>query len=595
MALVGYQPAPEGGYTFQRDDGSSAYLYGPEAESLRGWIDQTRPADMREARNWNPALAASFADPTNVPPQAPRSAPDVGPNMSVPPAPAPAMSMAPQGAPIPAPTPVSVPAPRTIGPTRVQSPGDVDSLPILGGGAEAAEQPSRGELLKQGLQQLAISAATKGHYVPGRAAVDPAKLAAEGVAVPVRETVQEQIAETPEEHAARLEHEKVRAAQYEEQISAYKAATAESTAALEEQRAQALTDQEKAQQEIAAGLARKKAIEDEYDRVFAAAQKERDAAASDRVDPNRLFRGDKGTVAAIGSAIAVGLGAFGASLGRSPNYAQQIVTAAIDRDVDAQRDQIARRGQAAQNTITEIQRRYGLSIDEASSFVKEAQLRYAASRAQQWTARIGGAEVQQRAAPFIVDMMAKADKEQAAQAILYKGRKTTESAVVQPQKATAGYYTGPTLKDVSEGVNTVATAEKAFKDSSGKQGKLSARLGAQEATNESALEDLQNFMKNDPGGVVAPDVTGIPRTDARIRLDAAAKAIAGKVVVGSNGSISQDELHGIVKDLTDPRESVRKQSAIRLHEALRTARNAIERQRGNNIEGSSTPTEGAEQ
>jgi len=411
------------------------------------------------------------------------------------------------------PPPAANVAPQPAGLPRIAGPGDVADLPVVGGNDATDQEALRSQGIKQGLQQLAISA-VRPQYHPGRAAIDPHKLAAEGVPVAVQETVQDQIAETPEDKAARLEHEKLRAAQYEEQISAYKASAAASTAAFEEQRAQALSDQETAQAQITAGLERKKAIEDDYNRMLAATQKERDAAMSAKVDPNRLFHGNGGAANAIASAIAVGLGAFGSSLARSPNYAQQIVQAAIDRDVDSQRDQINRKGQAAQNAVSEVQRKYGLSLDEAASFVKEQQLRYSAARMQMQAAKMGGAEVQQKAAPAIAAMMAQADKEQAQQALSYKGRKATQYAVIQPQAATAGYFSGPTGKDVAQASHTVAEQEKAFPGTGGKtEGEVVpglARSATAVDTGLRALPELQDLsQKAGFTGQVIDKVTGL--------------------------------------------------------------------------------------
>jgi hypothetical protein len=55
--------------------------------------------------------------------------------------------------------------------------------------------------------------------------------------------------------------------------------------------------------------------------------------AAQNLDPNRLFSGPKKWL----SAIALGLGAYGASLARTPNFAQQIIDQAIARDIDAQK------------------------------------------------------------------------------------------------------------------------------------------------------------------------------------------------------------------------------------------------------------------
>jgi hypothetical protein len=443
-------------------------------------------------------------------------------------------------------------------------------------------------MLKESLQQNVIAAGLRPVYHPGRAAVDPHALAANAVPVATSEVVQGGVQETPEEKAAREQEDKLRASQRDEQISKFQAATEEMRAGYEEQRSQALTAQEKALSDERDQLARRKAIEDEYATVSAKAQREFDAATSASVDPNRIFRGDKGAAAAIGSALAVGLGAFGGALSHSPNYAQQIVSAAIDRDVAAQQDQIARRGAAAQNTLAAIHRKYGLSLDESASFLKEAQLRYAAATGQRIAARIGGADALQKAAAFTLDVLGKADKLAAARAEEFKGRKTTQYAMVQPQAATAGYYSEPTAKELRETAASAGALEKDFRLPGGANaGKLSARLGATQAINRSAQEDLLTLEKADPGGWIQPDNIAWT-SDARIQLDASAKAVAAKVLAGNGEPVTEENLHQITQQLTAKNPDVRKKAREYVKKGLETADKYIEQQRGNVVGGDSS-------
>lgn len=60
-------------------------------------------------------------------------------------------------------------------------------------------------------------------------------------------------------------------------------------------------------------------------------------AANDKIDPDRIWHGDGGVARHVAAAVGVALGAFGASLGHSPNAALQIVNSAVDRDIDAQK------------------------------------------------------------------------------------------------------------------------------------------------------------------------------------------------------------------------------------------------------------------
>lgn len=113
------------------------------------------------------------------------------------------------------------------------------------------------------------------------------------------------------------------------------------------------------------------------------AEDRRQAAEADysasRVDPNRMFAGDTGTLRAIGAALAQAAGAFGAALSGTPNFAAQIVQAAIDRDVQAQRDEIRVKGDTADNALRDLMAR-GMKLDEATNALRGMQTQYAAQQ-----------------------------------------------------------------------------------------------------------------------------------------------------------------------------------------------------------------------
>lgn len=583
MAIVDYSPPPPGspGYVFHDDSGKSAYLFGPEAEGLKSWIDQSKPPDARTAYDPSAPFGSVAAVP-DAPPAPVASVPDVPPNMS----PAPAMSMAP-------PTPalaMSVPAaavpppmaPRPVPAVPVSSaiapPGPVESLPMLGGG-EGGAPMTRDEAIRQTYNAAVINAATRGSYVPGAAAVDPERMMREGRPVEVGEAVVGAQPETQEEHDRRIAYEN---SQHEADATALTELDAANAERIAEAKRQQVDAAHRAA-ELSGDLYDAQKRDAQANAIFqtnvARLQKEQDAVTQMKVDPNRLFR-EKGALASIGSALAVGLGAFGSALAKTPNYANEIVQGAINRDIAAQEDEIQRKGANANNAMANFVKTYGLTLDESRELAKSTQLRYAASMVDMNAAKMTSIDAKAKAAAMKADFLAQAQQRDASLSQMLKGRITKQFAFVQPRAATRGYYKEPTLKDLHEGAMAVGAVNKAFAPAGG--GKLSARLGAQEATNESAIEDLQNFKKNAPEGYVLPDTTGIPRTDARIQLDAAAKAIVGKVVAGSNGAYSQDEAHNLERQLADPRESVRNAAAARLHEALRTSHSAIERQRGNN-------------
>lgn len=65
-------------------------------------------------------------------------------------------------------------------------------------------------------------------------------------------------------------------------------------------------------------------------------------ALSGKIDPHRLFA-NKSSADRILAAVSLGIGTFGATLGHAPNAAQEILKAAIDSDVEAQKNDLDRK------------------------------------------------------------------------------------------------------------------------------------------------------------------------------------------------------------------------------------------------------------
>jgi len=79
---------------------------------------------------------------------------------------------------------------------------------------------------------------------------------------------------------------------------------------------------------------------------------------SQGVDPNRIYK-ERGTVGNILAMIAAGLGAAGAVLAKSPNYAMEAMQKAIDRDIAAQKATIS----AKRSSIDAATREYQLMME----------------------------------------------------------------------------------------------------------------------------------------------------------------------------------------------------------------------------------------
>lgn len=469
MAVIGYTPQPTGGFLFHRDDGSPMMFTGPEANGLAQWLDATKGPDARFAYDPSAPYGTTASVP-DAPPGPAMSVPDTGPNMSIAP---------------PAQRRTTVPnagIEMRGGPAR-PAPAQPQALPQQPG--SVLESPASSGPVITGPEAAAYALSPV--HVPGRAAYNPEADAASRRPVPVQQTVTGGLPETAEERKAREEDAKAYRDMNRAAVEQVDAAATERIAAAEDQRRTALQNAIQADIDQREALQKRAAVENTWNTTNARLQRERDAVAQQRVDPQRLFK-EKGAVASIGSALAVGLGAFGSSLSHTPNYAQQIIDASIQRDIDAQTDAIHRKGEAAQNAIVDFQRTYGLDLQEARMAVKATQLRYAASLADVNSARLASADAKQNAAVIKADLLGRAMKEEAQLAELYKGRQTTQFAMAAPQAATRGYDRNPTAAEIKGRAEAMGAVNKAGVEGQ-PNGRLQLRMDEDERSRRVALPD----------------------------------------------------------------------------------------------------------
>lgn len=111
-------------------------------------------------------------------------------------------------------------------------------------------------------------------------------------------------------------------------------------------------------------------------------RKARAEFSSSRVDPERYFkRADDAAPGLIRvvNMFAAGLGAFGAAMTGTRNFALDTIQAAIDNDIRAQEADIRVKGEAADNALIDLQRS-GMSLDQAKISLKAIQTEYARSK-----------------------------------------------------------------------------------------------------------------------------------------------------------------------------------------------------------------------
>lgn len=361
--LLDYKPINIQGtpaYEFTRTDGPPVLMYGDEAEDLRSRLDASKAAGPQPTAE---ATGGMSVDPMTG-----------------------GMSLAP-AQPVRVDVPVEVPGAGGAGPDM--GAGGSGPGPDMGAGGapadytppppaatqEAAEEKPQSEGQPQVQpRHVAGNLMDVGGVLMERK-VDP------GVREVTRKELQQDVAqqvETPTKTQTTVEGAVPRDPEIE---AGYLEARAWQRDKLEEAREIAVQNafnekeirRAEVQRSTAAVRAQQEAVElqqaklQEYEQVRNRARAEYKAG---RVDPSRLFKGEGGTLRALGAAIAAGAGAFGATLGRTQNYAQQAIEASIDRDIRSQEEEIRVKGDAADNAMKDFMAQ-GLTVEQSRLLLTE--------------------------------------------------------------------------------------------------------------------------------------------------------------------------------------------------------------------------------
>jgi hypothetical protein len=160
-----------------------------------------------------------------------------------------------------------------------------------------------------------------------------------------------------------------------------------------------------------------------------------------RVDPQRMFRGPGGAMAAIGASLAAAMGAYGATLGKTNNFALEMINAAIDRDIRSQEEEYNRKGQSANNMYRDLMDMYG-DKDQAKAALNGMHQEYAKAEAGKLAARTKGVEAQNTLMKWMADdVFQEAETERKIRELSYgKHTQRMTAAVAYPQAAS-----GPSL------------------------------------------------------------------------------------------------------------------------------------------------------
>lgn len=342
--------APDGAGMFHFDTGRSVYAYEPE-EAKRISARLTEAPDGR--------MAGPAADPWYDDPQDPI---DRATGRSIP-APNPSARL-PENA-----QPAGAPPMQARGPTT-------DEV------VAAAKEQARFEAADELLHGKRVSAA-------GR---NPMRERETGIMVPKGSTTVTEGAQPydPEMAEQRVQADKkvldVQLAgldMQQQQMRAQAAAAAAAQPELERKAAEAQSYRARA---IEGFRQKRQALEDDL----------REYESAPRPDPSNFWQ-SKGAFAGVGMAIAQALGAYAATLGKTPNFAMEIIQRGIDRDVEAQKEEL-RRGRASRaNALARYTEMYGGDVDQAEEAVRIAQLKLSQNEALRYGAESGIPQIQQQA------------------------------------------------------------------------------------------------------------------------------------------------------------------------------------------------------
>ena len=152
---------------------------------------------------------------------------------------------------------------------------------------------------------------------------------------------------------------------------------------LQEKAAQDLAKQDAIQKRVSGAMEQQQKDTDEYLK----AQKD--------IDPNRMMKGGRGVLAAIASA----MGAFGAAMTHSPNFAMQIIENSIQRDYQAQKDVVDSKRYKSEASGRLVQQlRSTLSDEQSVQLAHNAALKDAfAQKIEALGTKMKGTEAEQHA------------------------------------------------------------------------------------------------------------------------------------------------------------------------------------------------------
>lgn len=433
-------PAPQGGYTFKRDDGTELYLAGPDADALAKELDRTRMLGATAEASGGGAGPGPSARPPSVPDAPQGGRPTFGGGD---------------------PTLVET----SESPTGYINRAAQNSTPGVGSQHQAQtgvaapatdmriaarpQQPMTDEQRSAAAAQAVIDAPVPVPGTPGR---NPMYELTHGMDVPTGKVY----TRTQEGAPYSPEMAEERAAAYRQQEAAAKKTMLNERAnnirqqAMLDDQADRLENERVRRDQIRAKS--EKHAQDMLGWVRSTAEEVR----ANKAPTGSLFE-RKGAAATIGAAIAVAFGAYGAALSGGPNYALQIINKAIDDDIAQQREKADQANGAHVNALAAYRTAAG-DNELAEKMLKESMLQTVDAQRDAFAATAAGAMIQ----PKYQEMKAarEAQRVLAEQEIFDRAfgtmteQQQTQWAVYRP--ATGGGLRPPTLEEMAKRAKNLA-------------------------------------------------------------------------------------------------------------------------------------------
>lgn len=315
---------------------------------------------------------------------------------------------------------------------------------------QAANQALAGTLANEQKRQQEEEFWRTHKIVPGRAGISQEQLRQQsesGVELPVGGTTQIQMG-TPDTEEAKEAREQV----YGQQSAAREAEAEYKKSQLVNKMAHLDKDTMQIEEEVNdQQMIRDRAAKEVKQRMGLLDKAEQEYREH-KVDPDRYFN-QKGGFAKIASVIGQALGAYGAALAGTQNWAQQIVDNLIERDIAAQRLEREQLGDAADNAYTRLVMATG-DEDEAADMLRATQQRLTAVEREKFAAEAGIPAEDVALQQWDADHLAQRQAHEAQIAKDSQDRivKSVQSQVAYPRAAVGGGIRQKTREEIQKDV-----------------------------------------------------------------------------------------------------------------------------------------------